>query len=120
MSVFHSARLVLPSGVVEGGWIAVADGKIAAVGGPQDPRPEGHAETNLDGRWLIPGFVDLHVHGGGGKSLTVGDADDALDALALHRKHGTTTSLASLLTNPLDDIVRGAEVLADLADDGHL
>ncbi|MDQ1644403.1 MAG: N-acetylglucosamine-6-phosphate deacetylase [Cryptosporangiaceae bacterium] len=123
MSVLHSARLVLPSGVVEGGWITVSEGRIVAVGGPQDPRPsssDGHDELDLGGRWLLPGFVDLHVHGGGGKSLTIGDADEALGALALHRTHGTTTSLASLLTNPIDDIVRGAEVLADLADDGHI
>jgi N-acetylglucosamine-6-phosphate deacetylase len=123
MSVLHSARLVLPTGVVEDGWIAVADGTITAVGGPEDARPsvsDGHEEIDLGGRWLVPGFVDLHVHGGGGKSLTVADADEALGALALHRSHGTTTSLASLLTNPVDDIVRGAEVLADLADDGHI
>jgi N-acetylglucosamine-6-phosphate deacetylase len=123
MSVLHSARLVLPTGVVDGGWIAVTDGRITAVGGPDDPRPtvaDGHEEIDLGGRWLTPGFVDLHVHGGGGKSLTIGDADEALGALALHRAHGTTTSLASLLTGPVDDIVRGAEVLADLADDGHI
>jgi N-acetylglucosamine-6-phosphate deacetylase len=123
MSVLHSVRLVLPTGVVDDGWISVHDGRIVAIGGPGDERParsDGHEEMDLAGRWVVPGFVDLHVHGGGGKSLTIADPDDALDALALHRSHGTTTSLASLLTAPVDDIVRGAEVLADLADDGHI
>ncbi len=123
MSVLHSARLVLPSGIVEDGWVAVDHGRITALGSSdtsQPPRGDGHEEIDLGGRWIIPGFVDLHVHGGGGKSLTVGDADEALGALALHRAHGTTTTLASLLTAPIEDIVRGAEVLADLADDGHI
>jgi N-acetylglucosamine-6-phosphate deacetylase len=123
MSVLHSARLVLPIGVVEDGWIAVTHSRITAVGsGDADrpPRADGHEEIDLGGRWVVPGFVDLHVHGGGGKSLTSGDADEALGALALHRAHGTTTTLASLLTAPIGDIVRGASVLADLADDGHI
>jgi len=123
MSVLHSARLVLPSGVVEDGWIAVTHERITAVGSGaagRPPRSEGHEEIDLGGRWVVPGFVDLHVHGGGGKSLTSGDPDEALGALALHRTHGTTTTLASLLTAPIADIVRGAEVLADLADDGHI
>lgn len=123
MSVLHSARLVLPTGVVECGWIAVTHDRITATGTAdtaRPPRADGHEEIDLGGRWVVPGFVDLHVHGGGGKSLTAGDADEALGALALHRAHGTTTTLASLLTAPLADIVRGAEVLADLADDGHI
>jgi N-acetylglucosamine-6-phosphate deacetylase len=123
MSVLHSARLVLPSGVVEDGWVAVTHDRITAVGSGgsgRPPRAEGHEEIDLGGRWIVPGFVDLHVHGGGGKSLTAGDPDEALGALALHRTHGTTTTLASLLTAPLPDILRGADVLADLADDGHI
>jgi N-acetylglucosamine-6-phosphate deacetylase len=123
MSVLHSARLVLPSGVVEDGWIAVTHERITAVGtgaAGRPPRSEGHEEIDLGGHWVVPGFVDLHVHGGGGNSLTAGDPDEALGALALHRAHGTTTTLASLLTAPIADIVRGAEVLADLADDGHI
>jgi N-acetylglucosamine-6-phosphate deacetylase len=123
MSVLHSARLVLPIGVVDDGWISVADGRIAAIGTGQEGRPsrsDGHEEIDLGGHWVVPGFVDLHVHGGGGRSLTSGDADEAMGALSLHRAHGTTTTLASLLTAPLADIVRGADVLADLADDGHI
>jgi N-acetylglucosamine-6-phosphate deacetylase len=123
MSVLHSARLVLPTGVVEDGWIAVTHGRITAVGTgatARPPREDGHEEIDLGGRWVVPGFIDLHVHGGGGKSLTSGDPDEALGALALHRAHGTTTTLASLLTAPLPDIVRGAQTLADLADDGHI
>ncbi len=123
MSVLHSARLVLPTGVVEDGWIAVTHGRITAIGTgatARPPRADGHEEIDLGGRWVMPGFIDLHVHGGGGKSLTSGDPDEALGALALHRAHGTTTTLASLLTAPLADIERGAATLADLADDGHI
>lgn len=51
---------------------------------------------------LVPGFVDLHCHGGGGHTFTEGSADDARAAADFHRRHGTTTMLASLVSSPFE------------------
>ncbi|WP_438871284.1 N-acetylglucosamine-6-phosphate deacetylase [Paractinoplanes tereljensis] len=51
---------------------------------------------------IVPGFVDLHCHGGGGHTFTEGDPDDARAAAAFHLAHGTTTMLASLVSSPFD------------------
>ncbi len=83
-------RVVTLSGVLEDGYVEVAGDRIAAVGsgGAGDPY------------WIVPGFVDIHVHGGGGHSFTTGDPDAARGAAAFHLRHGTTTILASLVSSP--------------------
>ena len=67
---------------------------------------------------MLPGFVDMHVHGGGGTSFTEGTAEDARRAAEFHRRNGTTTMLASLVTAPLADLEARAAMLAGLAAEG--
>ena len=67
---------------------------------------------------MLPGFVDIHVHGGGGASFTEGTCDQARQAAAFHRGQGSTTLLASLVTAPLAELEARAGLLAGLADEG--
>jgi N-acetylglucosamine-6-phosphate deacetylase len=86
-------------------------------------RPRGAAEPTVDdlgGRYLLPGFVDIHVHGGGGASYTSADPDEARRAAQFHLEHGTTTSLASLVSAPLTDLARQMAGLGPLVRDGTL
>jgi N-acetylglucosamine-6-phosphate deacetylase len=71
--------------------------------------------TDLDGGFLVPGFVDLHVHGGGGASF---DGPDCGTAAATHLKHGTTTMLAGLVTSRVEEMTAAAERLLRLVDEG--
>jgi N-acetylglucosamine-6-phosphate deacetylase len=74
--------------------------------------------VDLAGDWLVPGFVDIHVHGGGGATYTTGDPVQARAAADFHLRHGTTTSLASLVTSP-PDLMHDATVrLAPLVAEG--
>ena len=81
--------------------------------------PSGLPVTDLHGRWVLPGFVDMHVHGGGGTSFTEGTAGDARRAAEFHRRHGSTTIVASLVTAPLADLEARAAMLAGLAARGR-
>ena len=54
--------------------------------------------------FILPGFIDLHVHGGGGRDVMEG-GDAAHVIAALHARHGTTSLLATTMTAPLHDIV---------------
>jgi N-acetylglucosamine-6-phosphate deacetylase len=113
-------RIVTPRGVVSPGWILLAGNLIDAVGtgdGPDQPAP-GQPAVDLRGQWVLPGLIDVHVHGGGGTSFTEGTADDARKTAEFHRGHGTTNMLASLVTAPLADLEARAAMLAELADDG--
>jgi N-acetylglucosamine-6-phosphate deacetylase len=113
-------RVVTPGGILSPGWIRLAGNLIDAVGSgePPEPRPAGLPVTDLRGRWVLPGFVDMHVHGGGGTSFTEGPADDARRAAEFHRRHGSTTIVASLVTAPLTELEARAAMLAGLARDG--
>ncbi|MFC4590503.1 N-acetylglucosamine-6-phosphate deacetylase [Sphaerisporangium corydalis] len=109
------ARIVTPDGVHEG-WITIEDGRFTHIGQGQAPR-DGHG---LAGRYVVPGFVDIHTHGGAGGSFPSGDQDQARRAAAFHAAHGTTTIMASLVTASLPDLARATASLADLCDDGLL
>lgn len=124
------ARIVLPDRVLACGDVTITDGLITGVGSDVDvpSRPgdgtvtaQRHADTvDLEGHWLAPGFVDMHVHGGGGASYTAGDADEALRAAAFHRAHGTTTTVASLVTAAPRQLLDSVAALAGLVEDGIL
>ncbi|AUA13008.1 N-acetylglucosamine-6-phosphate deacetylase [Streptomyces sp. SID8382] len=81
-----------------------------------------HGERALDlpGGWIVPGFVDLHVHGGGGASFSAGTPEESMTAIRTHRAHGTTTMLASTVTGDLDDLARQAATLSELVEQGEL
>jgi N-acetylglucosamine-6-phosphate deacetylase len=68
----------------------------------------------------VPGFVDIHVHGGGGHTFTTGDADEARLAAAFHLSRGTTTMLASLVSSPFDLMLSATKAFAPLIGDGVL
>lgn len=95
------------------GWIEVSDGRIGAVGAGSPGRP---ADRDLGPVTVVPGFVDTHVHGGGGASFS--DAAQTATAVALHRRYGTTTLVASLVTEAPDDLVRQVNGLADQVRSG--
>ncbi|MFF0389156.1 N-acetylglucosamine-6-phosphate deacetylase [Kitasatospora sp. NPDC004615] len=109
------ARLVVPGGVIEGGRLTVEGPRIADLGGERAP-----GDLDLTGYTVVPGFVDLHVHGGGGASYASGVAEEALTAARTHLEHGTTTTMASTVTGEIDEVCRQAAVLSELVEDGVL
>ncbi|MFE4517240.1 N-acetylglucosamine-6-phosphate deacetylase [Kitasatospora sp. NPDC056783] len=109
------ARLVLPGGVVEGDRLSVEGERIAGLGGDTTP-----GDLDLTGYTVVPGFVDLHVHGGGGAAYTSGIAEEALLAARTHLEHGTTTTVASTVTGEIDEVARQAHILSELVEDGVL
>lgn len=103
------------------GWIEVSGDTIAAIGAGSPPHRPDHI---LGAVTVVPGFVDTHVHGGGGSSFSAG-AEQTATAAALHRRHGTTTLLASLVSEAPDDLLRqvrelATQVRADLIAGIHL
>ncbi|MGQ5636497.1 MULTISPECIES: N-acetylglucosamine-6-phosphate deacetylase [unclassified Streptomyces] len=111
--VLTGARVVLPSGVVDDGRVSVEGTRIVARTADSAP------VIDVSGHWLIPGFVDIHNHGGGGASFS-GTADDVLTAVRTHRAHGTTTLVASTVTDEMDLLVRQAGMLSELAEQGEI
>ncbi|MFE0807110.1 N-acetylglucosamine-6-phosphate deacetylase [Streptomyces sp. NPDC058794] len=112
--VLAGARVVLPTGTVDDGRVIVDGTRIA------DTAPPGAEVVDVSGHWVVPGFVDIHNHGGGGASFTGGTAEDVLKGVETHRRHGTTTVVASAVTGDLDFLARQAGLLAELAQQGDI
>lgn len=106
--------MVLPTGTVAGGRVIVDGDRIAGSA------HEGARTVDLSGHWIVPGFVDIHNHGGGGASFTSGTAEDVLKGVRTHREHGTTTLVASTVTGDLDELARRAALLAELTQAGEI
>lgn len=122
MTLIHSARKLDAHGEVDAFWMLTDGDTIVGTGHGTPPEAATTiAEHVVDaaGRWLVPGFIDLHGHGGGGFSFD--GADDAiLEALATHRRHGTTRSVLSLVAAPLAELRVSLGRIADLAHDDPL
>ncbi|NJP46876.1 N-acetylglucosamine-6-phosphate deacetylase [Actinacidiphila epipremni] len=129
-TVLAGARVVLPSGVVDGGRVTVEGTRIASVGpalgadtvsgNGSGPRPDDVVVDLGAGHLVVPGFVDIHNHGGGGASFTSGTAEDVLKGVQTHREHGTTTLVVSTVTESMDFLVRRAGMLSELVEQGDI
>jgi N-acetylglucosamine-6-phosphate deacetylase len=117
--LLHGGRIVRPDGVLDDGWVLVEASRIVDVGVGPLPAHHHSAAVDLDGRWLLPGFVDLHMHGGGGHDVTVSPESMAA-AARFHRLHGTTRTLVSLVTAPLADLERQLGWVAEHASGGQV
>ncbi len=95
--LLSGGRVVTPGGVLHDGWVQIVDGRIRAVGsGAQHPELDAPV-TDLGGAWLLPGYIDLHQHGGGGHNNTA-SLQQMQQAARFHLSHGTTSTLVSLMT----------------------
>jgi N-acetylglucosamine-6-phosphate deacetylase len=104
-----SGRIVTPDAVVRGHLDLDGDLITAIV-------PDDSAGDDV----IVPGFVDLHCHGGGGHTFTTGSADAARGAAAFHLRHGTTTILASLVSSPFELMRSAVLSFRPLVDEGVL
>ena len=105
---FINGRLVTPQGVVEGALTATGE-TITAIGG----EPEGEI-VDLDGGWLLPGFIDTQVNGGGGVLFNDDTTADGIAAIGrAHRAYGTTGFLPTLISDELSVISAAMRAVED-------
>jgi len=110
-TLLHGAARVDELGEVADAWV-LFDGDTIAASGAGAGAPDADQRVDLDGATLVPGFVDLHGHGGGGHAYDDG-GDELRAALVSHRRHGTTRAIVSLVANPLAEL---RERLAEIAE----
>ncbi|WP_423181732.1 N-acetylglucosamine-6-phosphate deacetylase [Arthrobacter sp. NyZ413] len=120
-----TGTIVTDATVIEDGLVAVEDGRIVFSGVAaefDEGSFEGFEEslrTDLPSeRYLVPGFVDVHCHGGNGGDFPGAEEASARKAIDFLHRSGTTTFLASMVTAPREDLLRGIELFVRLADEG--
>lgn len=98
--IFSNTRLILPDGIRDDLEIAVADGKIAAI----RERSGGEA-IDLEGNYLAPGFIDLHIHGALGRDAMEASPEAFRAICDYHATGGTTSLLLTTVTAPIPKII---------------
>lgn len=98
-TLIDNVRLVTRDGVANGAAVVIADGKIERVFDADTPR-DAICDIIVDGEgnYLSAGFIDIHVHGGGGHDFMDATEEAFRGALAAHMKHGTTSCVPTTLT----------------------
>jgi N-acetylglucosamine-6-phosphate deacetylase len=112
-----AGRIVTPARVFAPGWVHLDGDRIADVGPGAPPRP---ADLDLGTATVVPGFVDAHVHGGGGQSFDAGSAEAAGTVVRAHLAHGTTTMMASVVSDGYASLTRSVRELSAIVEDGLL
>lgn len=114
MGIFTGARIVTESSIIDSGWLQWDGQQITALGAGAPPQPG----LDLQGAWVLPGFVDQHCHGGGTGDFFSVQPGDAQRGAATHARRGTTSLIASLVTATTEDLLAQLQVLAPLVADG--
>ncbi len=108
LKIFNG-RIITPYRIIKQGTIVVTDGKITDVREGNIDVP-GATEIDAAGQYVAPGFVDLHVHGGGDYDFLDGEVDAFLRAAETHARHGTTTMYPTALSGDVDTLLRNLEL----------
>ena len=114
MIKIRNGRLITPEGIVPNGSVLVKDGIISEIAGFDMDSPEA-VILDAGGRYISPGFIDIHVHGGGGYDFMDNTIDAFLEIAKTHARFGTTALYPTTLTGPTEDIVRTLETFEKAA-----
>ena len=110
MPSFRNARVVLPDRVLPSAGVVVENGRLTAVG-------EGvTGGEDLGGKYLVPGFVDTHVHGGDGADFMDGTAEAFRAVCRCHLRHGTTSLTPTSTVATFGDYLRFLELCSQFTN----
>ncbi|MEW8979410.1 MAG: N-acetylglucosamine-6-phosphate deacetylase [Symbiobacterium sp.] len=116
MTRWLKGALILPDRVVQNGLLAYESGKITGVwdleADPTAPAVPPEAEV-VERGYIAPGYIDIHVHGGGGGDFMDGDPEAVVAITTCHARHGTTGLLATTLTAPEEDLIRALRAVKE-------
>lgn len=94
--------VMLPARLARRAGVVMRRGRIAAILAPDEAPPAGAATIDACGLTVLPGFIDIHCHGGGGAGFDSASPEDIDTILATHARGGTTAMLAALPALPAD------------------
>ena len=117
-TLIKNGRLITPDRTIESGCILIKDGVIAEVKGGADPdalygRIDGLRVIDAGGLYVSPGFIDIHVHGGGGRDATEGTADAIVHMARAHAKYGTTGIVPACSAAPIDELIQSVDAIKE-------
>jgi len=113
LKIFNG-QLITPSGVIKGGNILISSGAITAVSDQNIDAPDAVA-IDAGGKYVSPGFVDIHLHGGGGHDFMDNTVEAFLGIANLHAQYGTTAMMPTTLTSSKKELLETLKIY-EIAD----
>ncbi len=107
-----NGQVITPDRIIPNGSVLVSEGIITAVA-DHDLIIPGAVTLDAGGRFISPGFIDIHVHGGGGHDFMDNTVDAFLEIARIHARFGTTAMYPTTLTGSTDDIVKTLETFEE-------
>src|SRR6188474_715344 len=104
LKIFN-ARIITPGKIIENGTVLVTGETITAID-KRNIEAEVAIEINANGKYVAPGFIDIHVHGGGGHDFMDGSETAFLKIAELHAQYGTTAMLPTTLTSSKEELLQ--------------
>lgn len=115
--LIYNARLFTPRHPGQLGWLLTKDSQIRSVGfgkRPILPPNSDVQEIDADGKLLLPGFIDLHVHGAMGHELMDASASGLEEMARFYASHGVTSFLATTWTASREAITKALELVEEI------
>lgn len=111
--VVYASKILTPTEEISDGLILIEGTRIVSIGHRDEVKvPDGAVDYVATGMTVVPGFVDIHIHGAGGHDVMEGNAR-ALDRItSTVARYGTTSMLATTVTAPLDETCKSLEGIA--------
>ena len=112
-----NANVVLPGEILYGGVVRFSDGVISYVGAEADASLH---SFDADGAYVLPGFIDIHCHGGNGYDFMDASADEMIEISKFHLSHGTTTLVPTTMTDRWEAIRAALDTFASIPAEKRL
>lgn len=109
-NLIYNAKVITPTRIIENGYVIYENGKILAYGENFDAVNFDGNKIDAQGKYLSPGFIDIHCHGGGDADFMDGTLDAYITAASLHAKYGTTAITPTLTTGPDEDMINSFKI----------
>lgn len=113
-----NGTLLTPHRVIRNGAIIIRDGKILDVC-QSNPETSDTVDIDAGGNYISPGFIDLHVHGGGGHDFMDGSVHAFLQIAETHARYGTTAMVPTTLTSEKEDLLRTLDLYEQANQENH-
>jgi len=108
--LIYNANLILPNKLIKNGYLIYEDGRIIDWGKSIDVTSFVGEALDAEGKYLSPGFIDIHCHGGGDADFMDGTLDAYITAASLHARYGTTALMPTLTTGPDEDMINSFKI----------
>lgn len=100
-----NGRIIVNSDIVTGRTLVLTDGKVSAISENEEPDDEYDEVIDAKGMYISPGFIDIHVHGGGGFDFMDGTVESFLGVAKTHARYGTTSLVPTTLTAGKEELI---------------